>query len=154
MLTALHVDQFSASVERELASASGGIILAYQPHTHHRSQQYAGQKSQWTIPVADEHSCYSLSVQRQWRSSSDYYGLHLQGNEPVALGVTRLPEAHPVCIAKFVSANGADWHGYPAAHWLSPFDKPDDHVLQAWHASGLISMPKFRKIHGGKKCSL
>lgn len=154
MLTALHVDQFSASVERELASASGGIILAYQPHTHHRSQQYAGQKSQWTIPVADEHSCYSLSVQRQWRSSSDYYGLHLQGNEPVALGVTRLPDIH----ANLHHLQKQTWQyklgELPAAHWLSPFDKPDDHVLQAWHASGLISMPKFRKIHGGKKCSL
>lgn len=129
-------------------------VLAYQPHIHHRSQQYAAQKSQWTIPIGEEHACYALSVQQNWASANDYYGLHMQGNVPQPLGVTRLPEAITVCIAKFVSADGIDWHGYPAAHWLSPYDKPDEHILQAWLASGLISMPKFRKIHGGKKCSL
>ena len=128
--------------------------MAYQPHIHHRSQQYAGQKSQWTIPVGDEHACYALSLQQNWAAQNDYYGLYMQGNIPLPLGVTRLPDAIKVCIAKFVSANGTDWHGYPVAHWLNPYDKPDENILQAWLARGLISMPKFRKIHGGKRCSL
>jgi len=130
--------------------------MPYQAHPHHRSQQFASQKSQWIISIPEEMNCYASSVNNNWHcfGAGTYYGLHLQGVIPVPLGTTKLPEAHQVHIAKFVSNNGTDWHGYPAAHWLSPYDKPDDVVLRRWFDMGFISMPKFRKIHGGKKCAL
>jgi len=57
-------------------------------------------------------------------------------------------------IAKFVADEQNNWHGYPVAHWLSPWDKPDISILKEWKDSGIINKAKMAKIHRGYKCSL
>ena len=128
--------------------------MAYLPHPHHRSAGHAHQKSQWSIAVNEEQLCYAAATVNGWSCGGCYWGLHLAGNSPAALGVSPLPDQETLHIAKFVGNAAGDWHGYPVAHWISPHDKPDPIVLQAWMNSGFINRAKFSKIHRGKRCAL
>lgn len=128
--------------------------MAYVPHPQHRSAAFASQKSQWLIAVNEEEVCYLTATAQRWTYGGCYWGLHLAGPSPAALGVAPPPVQAPLHIAKFVGDPTGDWHGYPVAHWLSPFDKPDATVLSAWLNSGFINRPTMSKIHRGKRCAL
>lgn len=128
--------------------------MAYVPHPQHRNIAFAFQKSQWSIPVEYEVNCYFTATTANWNFNQSYWGLHLVAATPSPLGNSQLPDASPLHIAKFVGEIDGDWHGYPVAHWLSPYDKPDQSILKAWLDSGLISKPKMAKIHKGKRCAL
>ncbi|MFO3707100.1 hypothetical protein ACI6Q5_19500 [Xanthomonas codiaei] len=122
--------------------------MPYQPHPHHRSVAYANQKSQWLISILDENNCYNKAVYSGWLANQSYWGLHIQGITPAILGAS--PSNAKLFIAKFVGTDD-NWHGYPVAHWLSPFDKPAITVLQAWNDDGYINRAAKAKIHRGKK---
>lgn len=126
----------------------GGIIVPYVVHPHHRSLDHASKKSQWIISVQDETVCYVNAVQEGWLANDSYWGLHIKDVDPIVLGSA--PTQTKLFIAKFVS-NNDDWHGYPVAHWLSPFDKPAMSILQAWENAGYINRAAKAKIHRGKK---
>lgn len=128
--------------------------MPYQPHPHHRDPAYASQKSQWCIPTAEEVSVFKQAVDSGWLGRDSYWGLYLVGATPEVLGLTPSPEVRQVKLAKFVGTENAPWHGYPVAHWLSPWDKPAISVLRAWKEAGLINQPTFAKIHRGKPCVL
>lgn len=127
--------------------------MAYHSHPHHRAAAYAFEKSQWRISVEEEVQTYELAVAANWQCEECYWGLHLIGAIAHPLGVSPAPNQQPLNIAKFVGANG-DWHGYPVAHWLSPWDKPRQNILQAWREAGLITPAKMAKILRGKRCTL
>ena len=130
--------------------------MSYVPHPHHRSLEFASQKSQWTITTDDECACYSWAIQQNWLSNGFYWGLHKESHQPtlLQLGISKSPEEYSLHIAKFVASDGGEWHGYPVAHWLSTKDKPGTEVLKSWLNSGLINKPKMAKIKRGKKCDL
>lgn len=128
--------------------------MPYLPHPHHRSAAFAGQKSQWTIAINEEVNCYQTATVQAWTCGGCYWGLHLAGQAPSVLGIAPLPMQFSLHIAKFVGDPAGNWHGYPVAHWLSPFDKPDVAVLESWFDSGLINRPTMSKIHRGKRCVL
>jgi hypothetical protein len=123
----------------------------YTPNDQHRNAQFAAQKSQWTIPVADETLCYTHANAQGWCGADKGWGLHLSAAGPAQLGVS--PQQFHLFIAKFVQDQNV-WHGYPVAHWLSPFDKPSADTLKAWEDRGLINRATKAKIYRGKKCSL
>ena len=123
----------------------------YTPHPQHRNAAYANQKSQWTITIPDEHACYGTAATSGWCGPDYGWGLYLPAGAPAPLGLS--PQASQLYIAKFVQDQSV-WHGYPVAHWLSPFDKPSLGTLQLWEASGYINRAKRAKISRGKKCSL
>lgn len=125
--------------------------MPYIHNPHHRSIGYAGVKSQWKISVAEESQCYQTAVIKRWLGGESYWGLHIQGVVPCVLGVA--PSNDSLYIAKFVS-NQDVWHGYPVAHWLSPYDRPRIAVLADWVANGYINRAKKARIHRGKKCAL
>ena len=127
--------------------------MPYTAHPHHRNAAFAHQKSQWAISVNEEEVCYATANAHSWTSGGCFWGLHLVGPAPAVLGVAPAPAFSPLMIAKFVDDQD-NWHGYPVAHWLSPFDKPDVKVLEDWLTSGLIRRPTMAKIHRGKKCTL
>ena len=128
--------------------------MAYTPHPQHRSAAFANQKSQWVIAVGDEVQCYQMATVNNWAHAGVYWGLHLQAQSPAPLGHAPHPLASALHIAKFVGDTLGNWHGYPVAHWLSPFDKPQANVLTQWVQSGYISRPAMGKIHRGKRCAL
>lgn len=128
--------------------------MPYVPHTHHRNPAFATQKSQWSIAVNDEQVCYHVATTHAWACGGCYWGLHLSGPAPAVLGSAPLPLQAPLHIAKFVGDPTGNWHGYPVAYWLSPFDKPDVPILRAWLDSGYINRPTMAKIHRGKRCAL
>ena len=123
--------------------------MPYTPKNDHRNGSPI--KSQWSISVAQEEQCYLTAANRNWSSGGNYWGLHFPNNLPDILGTS--PVMDLLYIAKFVSHQG-NWHGYPVAHWLSPFDKPNPDVLDMWIQAGLINSTKKSKIHRGKKCAL
>lgn len=125
--------------------------MAYLPHPHHRNAAFSDVKSQWQISVQEEVQSYEAAVAAEWQCEGCYWGLHLIGSSTQPLGVSPAPHQHTLKIAKFVGANG-DWHGYPVAHWLSPWDKPRQNILQAWKEAGLINAAKMAKILRGKRC--
>lgn len=125
--------------------------MPYIHNPHHRSQGYAHLKSQWRISTQEESDCYENAVARNWIEADSYWGLHVRGVAPSILGVA--PSNDSLYIAKFV-CDQDNWHGYPVAHWLSPYDKPQIGVLTSWEQSGLINRAKKARIHRGKKCAL
>ena len=98
--------------------------MAYVPHPQHRNAAFAGQKSQWTISVPNEQNCYQASTKHQWSCGNYFWGLYMIGNTPSALGISPQPIQDTLHIAKFIGDTQGNWHGYPVAPWLSPFDKP------------------------------
>ncbi len=128
--------------------------MRYTHHPHHRQSQYAHRKSQWTISQEEEKTVYHNSVINNWLAGAAYWGLHLQNNVPHELGVSRRPDSFNLKIAKFVSDQQENWHGYPVAHWLSPWDKPADAILKKWKDAGIINKAKMARIHRGIKCDL
>lgn len=128
--------------------------MAYTPNSQHRNSAFAGQKSQWTINVPDEQNCYQASTSGNWSCGTYYWGLHVVGQALFGLGTSPQPVQETLHIAKFVGDAQGNWHGYPVAPWLSPFDKPGEAVLKIWLNGGLIKKPTFSKIHRGKKCAL
>ena len=125
--------------------------MPYYPNPQHRNTQFSGTKSQWIILIPEEEASFNHSYYQNWATNAVYWGLHLVNLKPENLGIS--PCNNLLFIAKFVSDQG-NWHGYPVATWLSPFDKPDEQTLTVWQNLGLISAPKKSKIHRGKRCSL
>ena len=144
----------SAVLRVDCEDPGRAVEMAYVPHPQHRSAAFANQKSQWSIAITEEVTCYQTATLQSWACGGCYWGLHLAGPSPAVLGIAPQPVQAPLHIAKFVGDPTGDWHGYPVAHWLSPFDKPDVPVLTAWLNSGLISRPTMAKIHRGKRCAL
>jgi hypothetical protein len=107
----------------------------------------------WTISKANEEAIYENSIRNNWLAGTVYWGLHLQDNTPHKLGVSKKPSAFDLKIAKFVGDQEDNWHGYPVAHWLSPWDKPAKDILQQWKNAGIINKAKMSKIHRGRKCN-
>ena len=127
--------------------------MQYVPHAHHRSAAFANQKSQWCISIAEEQGAYAYAVQQSWALNNIVWGLHLVQAIPEVLG-TSPPDHYNVKIAKFVGDAGDNWHGYPVAHWLSPFDKPGLQILERWRETGLINQSTLARIYRGKRCNL
>lgn len=129
--------------------------MPYTPHPHHRSAAFVHTKSQWSVQVPEEISCYQTSVSNNWIcSSNNYWGLLLHGNTPQNVGFSPLPESRPLFVAKFVGDQQGNWHGYPVATWLSPFDKPVIDILKKWQNLGYINGSQKAKLYRGKLCAL
>jgi hypothetical protein len=127
-------------------------VVPYIPHPQHRNRGYAALKSQWSISQHDEIECFKLASNSKWTYKDSFWGLHIGEVGPGPLGLA--PSRCLLHIAKFVNDNIGNWHGYPVAHWLSPYDKPGESILSDWYVLGLISKPKMAKIHRGKQCAL
>ena len=128
--------------------------MPYTPHGHHRNGSFASQKSQWVISLNEEIAAYNNAWTKRWGTHQCFWGLHFTAAGIDVLGVSPAPDAHRLKIAKFVGDDRDNWHGYPVAHWLSPWDKPQEEILKAWKDAGLINGPTFSKIHRGKRCNL
>lgn len=126
--------------------------MTYVPNPQHRNTNYAQTKSQWTISQTDETHCFASASSNGWGTLAGCWGIFVPGGVPEQLGVSPRSEFE-LFLAKFV-VDQDQWHGYPVAHWLSPWDKPPPQVLRAWVEIGYINRAKFAKIHKGRKCSL
>jgi hypothetical protein len=131
------------------------VDMVYIPHPHHRDAGYAAHKSQWSVSLESEISCFNKAVASEWLCNKDFHwGLCIHETSPSYLGVSQLPEKLPLFVAKFVSDAQNNWHGYPVAHWLAPFDKPSKTVVDKWKNAGLINGAQRARIVRGKLCSL
>ena len=125
--------------------------MTYRPHPHHRNRMPG--KSQWTIPVADEITCFKRAATSGWLLNLAGWGLHIPNKNPDWLGVAQ-DHSTQVFIAKFVGRQQNQWHGYPADHCRNAQDIPHEQVLYAWIDSKLLSTAKIRKVMRGQRCCL
>lgn len=123
--------------------------MNYRPKDDHRKRT-AGKKSQWTINEEEERSCFDLAAAQSWTWRDSYWGVHVPDGVAQYLGISQAPERKPVFIARFLP--GKYWHGYPVAHWRSPFDKPSTDILEAWWEKGYIRKKTVKRVAGGKRC--
>ena len=127
------------------------LLPLYVPNPVHRNR--TPNKSQWKISLDDEHRSFRLCVEREWCDTDVGWGLHLEGGDPVWLGVTRDGKTRTF-FAKFVNNSRNEWHGYPADHVSSSKDIPKEFVQHSWIKKQLLSTAKVRKIARGQSCSL
>ncbi|MBN3138130.1 hypothetical protein [Pectobacterium punjabense] len=130
--------------------------MPYTPNPQHRNRNFANKKSQWSISIIDENNCYNAASDSHWEFNNCLWGLYLlpQSLAPQVLGLSPSPSLHSLQMAKFVGDELGNWHGYPVAHWMSPYDKPGENILKDWCDRGIIRKVIFSKIRRGKKCVL
>jgi len=126
----------------------------YTPNPQHRNSSFSSQKSQWTIPLFEEIDCFTKAANAPWFGNDCYWGFCLGHSSLRPVGVAPPPHSCPVHFAKFVGDTMQNWHGYPVAHWVAPFDKPPQVVLKVWADDGILTKPQFARIVRGKKCAL
>ena len=129
--------------------------MPYTPNPHHRSRWHAGTKSQWVISEQDEVLSFQIANMNCWKTDNVFWGLYLV-NKPEVLGATPIVggETQPLYVAKFVGDDLDNWHGYPVATWIRPWDRPCINTLTSWLDNGLISRPAFAKLKRSKRCDL
>ena len=125
--------------------------MIYLMNAIHRNR--TPNKSQWTITPEEELRTFRICEANRWYSGNVGWGLHLNGNRPLWLGLTR-DHKQPTFIAKFVGDASGTWHGYPADHTSNIRDIPFERVLLSWLTRSLFSKAKIRKIARGQKCNL
>ncbi|WP_438282618.1 hypothetical protein [Pseudomonas alabamensis] len=128
--------------------------MNYTPNPQHRNSSFSAQKSQWTITVHEEIECFTMAADASWFAKDCYWGLCPGQSSLRPVGMAPPPHSCPVHFAKFVGDTLQNWHGYPIAHWVAPYDKPPEVVLKGWQTNGIISKPQFARILRGKKCAL
>jgi hypothetical protein len=128
----------------------------YASHPDHRT---AGlfHKSQWTISVPDETSCFDRTFKSKWINPPQWgWGLYMCGASVAYLGVSAKAAGseQKLFIAKFVDGNAdMHWHGYPADPRRGPQDVPPPPILSLWTGQ-YLRKPLIRKISRGQQCSL
>jgi hypothetical protein len=125
-------------------------IEDYQPNAAHRTT--GSRRSQWTISIPEEKTCFLRSIENLWLLQDVGWGLHYPAGAPEYLGVAEDQETL-LFIARFVGKSGA-WHGYPADHQRNFQDIPDDRILRHWLELKLLAAAKIRKITRGQPCRL
>lgn len=128
--------------------------MNYTPNPQHRNSSFSAQKSQWTITIHEEIECFTMATGAPWFGKDCYWGLCPGQSSLRPVGMAPPPHSCPVHFAKFVGDTLHNWHGYPIAHWVAPYDKPPEVVLKGWQTNGIISKPQFSRILRGKKCAL
>lgn len=128
----------------------------YIVNMQHRNAAMSSKKSQWLISTYQEGYIFSETFNKGWadKVALKGWGLHLVENVPSVLGKSHAPSFADVKIAKFVANSQGEWHGYPVAHWISPFDKPSEAIARVWLDLLYINKPTFAKLLRGKRCSL
>lgn len=137
-----------------LGVQSSGGRVNYTPNPQHRNSSFSAQKSQWTITVPEEIDCFRTAIGASWFGNDCYWGFCLDQSSLRPVGIAPPPYSCPVHFAKFVGDTLQNWHGYPVAHWVAPWDKPPQGILKGWASNGFITKPQFARILRGKKCAL
>jgi len=127
-------------------------MIEYVPNPEHRNQNVA--KSQWTIPVLDEHQCFDEAGTQGWLDATRGWGLHRPSGVPENLGVG-VDRSQSLFLAKFVRGRDGDpWHGYPADPQRYHQDVPASRVCRAWLDQTLLPPPLVRRVMKGQPCAL
>lgn len=102
----------------------------------------------------EEKDCFVLASDCRWYSNDCYWGVHIGEGSIRPMGTAPPPLNCELHFAKFVGDSHENWHGYPVAYWIAPWDRPTETVLAEWKDTGIISKAQMAKIHRGKKCAL
>lgn len=112
-------------------------------------------KSQWTIPVHDEHASFALGIDNGWISGQYAWSLHLRDGVADYLGRSAVSPGPSVdlCVAFFQLASTC--HGYPSDPRRSVREIPPEEVKNDWLSKGYLKSAVVRKLgRGVTKCRL
>jgi hypothetical protein len=124
----------------------------YSCKTDHRDG--TASKSQWTVSIEAEHSCFALGIDSDWIGGSCAWGLHLVDGAAAYLGRTA-PERDPsadLFVAFFQLSETS--HGYPSDPKRSIREVPPESVRGDWLSKGYVRPSVIRKLGRGLTCSL
>lgn len=124
--------------------------MIYLSNSQHRNRTKG--KSQWSISLAQEFTCFNTTHANQWIENNNGWGLHYSEGVLDYLGLAQ-DHITQVFIAKFVGNQGT-WHGYPADHRQNRQDIPAGRILAIWMKANVLSPAKIRKIMKGQPCRL
>ncbi len=127
-------------------------VPPYEPNPKHRDN--SPNKSQWTISVPEERSCFALAHANGWVVVGAVvgWGLLLDAADQVRmLGVSDDGD-RDLWWAKFVGKT-APWHGYPAdLRRRQEADIPPITIRREWFKRDYISKPALAKLGRKQPC--
>jgi hypothetical protein len=111
-------------------------------------------KSQWNIPIKDEHASFALGIDNGWKSGQAAWSLHLNDERAAYLGRSAVDPGPvvPLFIAYFQISSIC--HGYPSDLKRSAREVPPNPVRGDWLAKGYLRPAVIRKIGRGLVCGL
>ena len=130
------------------------VIGAYTYASKPDHRDGTSTKSQWTISVIDEHACFALGVDSDWKLGPHSWGLHLIDGTAAYLGRAAVNPGPnmDLCIAFFQLADTC--HGYPSDPKRSIREIPPDAVRSDWLSKGYLRPAVIRKLGRGLTCKL
>ena len=141
---------------RSKATANAGVITkwiiqlkinSYKVNRKHRDQSPKPDCTQWTVSEWEEIRLFSIAKIKSWVCPKNcLWAIEKDGGTVVELGTTGNDSAY---MAKFVSDNNHDWHGYPVTPSRNA-DRPPTSVLDSWKADGIINKCQQGKITKGR----
>lgn len=116
-------------------------------------------KSQWSIPVADEQASFVLAHSRGWLLTDNGWSYHVRNDVVDYLGYAvphrGIPIEHrrKLLLAKFVaSGTPLVWHGYPADPQNNRHDVPDIAIRRQWLMEDVLPPQFVRKVGRQQSC--
>jgi hypothetical protein len=112
-------------------------------------------KSQWTIPVEDEHASFVLGIDSDWVSGQSAWGLHLRDGAADYLGRSAVSPGPSVNLSiAFFQLASSTCHGYPSDPKRSIRELPPEAVKSDWLSKGYLRSSVVRKLGRGLTCKL
>ena len=119
----------------------------YKVNRKHRTQRAAATCTQWVVSEWEEIQLFSTAKLNEWICPKECLWAIRKINDKLSvLGKTDKKSAF---IAKYVSNNNNEWHGYPVTPSRDA-DRPPSEVLDAWREAGIINKSTQAKIVKGK----
>ncbi|GAA2721530.1 hypothetical protein CAE01nite_00520 [Cellulomonas aerilata] len=109
-------------------------------------------KSQWTVPVPDEHEAFRTSVVNSWHRAGSGWGLHLDQDSVAKLGESARAYGSAADLYVAFFQLGDICHGYPSDPLRSSREIPPAHVQRDWLDRNLLRPATVRKIGRGLRC--
>lgn len=112
-------------------------------------------KSQWTVPVKDEHRAFGIMLAADWTCDTVGWSLHIVDGKAQYLGRSAHDLGRParmLFIAFYVIQPIC--HGYPSDPQRSKREAPPDRVRNAWLQGKYLRAVTIRKLGRGQPCKL
>jgi len=127
---------------------------SYKIVSYHRGAPTKN-KSVWIgkVNYHDEIECFILTLNKNWiikkGSKMIGWGLHLDHNQIIQLGIGTSPNKTPLYVAQFKrEIINNEWHGYPI-DYTNTNESPDHDVIEKWKNNEYISKRQENKM---KRC--
>lgn len=140
---------YTADTEIDLTEQTNGNYIISSQHRRRGNPN----KSIWTISFDEEVACFIQTMNGDWKTGTEAWGIKVLGDVLQVLGLNN--SRQELKLAKFVDGTNTNvWHGYPADYVSKSQDRPATNILKVWVDSGYLTKAKMSKIRLGQSCNL